>query len=64
MLKAFRFIKNNILYRNKDRAIIQIGSLKMLLEKKYKYDHPHETSLYIPRVEMREKIECFLFTKT
>lgn len=54
----------NTISKNKDQAKIEIGPLKMFLEKQYKYDHPHETSLYIPRVEIREKIESFLFTKT
>ncbi|KJS83395.1 MAG: hypothetical protein JM58_12835 [Peptococcaceae bacterium BICA1-8] len=49
---------------NKNKAKVEIGPLKMFLEKKYKYDYPHETSLYIPRVEIREKIESPFFTKT
>jgi len=63
MKKVFLFFKNK-LNKNKDQAEIEIGPLKMFLEKKYKYNHPHETSLFIPRVEIREKIESFFFTKT
>lgn len=63
MKKFYRFFKKTF-YTNKDQAQIQIGPLKMFLEKNYKYDYPHETSLYIPRVEIREKTESFLFTKT
>ncbi|NLT94617.1 MAG: hypothetical protein GXW85_03630 [Clostridia bacterium] len=63
MKKVIIYLKNKLL-KNKDKAQIEIGPLQMLLEKKYKYDHPHETSLYIPRVEIRERIEFFSFSKT
>jgi hypothetical protein len=63
MKRLMVFFKNKF-SENKDKAQIQIGPLKMFLEKKYRYDHPHETSLYIPRVEIREKIEFFSFSKT
>jgi hypothetical protein len=63
MKKFIIYLKNKIT-KNKDKAKIEIGPLLMVLEKKYKYNHPHETSLYIPRVEIREKIEFFSFSKT
>jgi len=63
MKRILIFLKRFSL-KNKDKAKIEIGPLKMFLEKKYKYDFPHETSLYIPRVEIREKIESPFFTKT
>lgn len=63
MKKVLIFLKN-LYFKNKDKARVEIGPLKMALEKKYTYDHPHETSLFIPRVEIREKIETPFFTRT
>ena len=56
MRKIILFFKK--LYRkNKDTARIELGPLKMFMEKTYTYHHPHELSLYIPRVEIRERVE-------
>lgn len=63
MRKIILFFKK--LYRkNKNTARIELGPLKMFMEKTYTYHHPHELSLYIPRVEIRERVETPFFTKT
>lgn len=50
--------------RNVDKAEIRIGDLVMKLDKSYAYDKPHEISIIVPRVEIREKIETPFFKKT
>lgn len=46
----------------KDIARIGIGPLRMCLKKVYGCDIPHETTLIIPRVEMRTHLKTPLFS--
>ncbi|MFZ7102811.1 MAG: hypothetical protein ACOWWO_09135 [Peptococcaceae bacterium] len=63
-------MKNILLYfkdkviRNKDSARVELGPLKMSLKKIMAYDHPHEFSIFIPRVEIREKVNWLFYRKT
>lgn len=63
-MKRILIFFNNLFKKNKDFAKVELLPLKMELNKVYTYDEPHELSLFIPRVEIREKIETPFFTKT
>lgn len=53
-----------IFRKNKDSVKVELGPLKMTLNKIMSYDYPHELSIFIPRVEIREKVIGFCFSKT
>lgn len=53
-------------FSRKDSAFgtIKLADLKMTLYDTFTNDPPHEVSIYVPRVEIREKVQTILFTKS
>ncbi|WP_420832961.1 hypothetical protein [Sporohalobacter salinus] len=43
--------------RNKDEIQLDLDGLEITMERCFAYDKPHEVSVFVPRAELRKKID-------
>ena len=43
--------------RNKDEIYLNLDGLEIAMNRYFAYDQPHEVSVFVPRAELRKKIE-------